>query len=181
MANAVAQLDDPLSATLIFDDTIWNGEPGHKGPVAVNPILPDAGGKIATADDLKGLADITGVAANVLEETVARYNEAVTAGKAGALEPPRTTRAHKAYPIATPPFRAVPLASGITGTMGGLSIDAHARVLKADGMPIPGLYAAGTSTGGLEGGPRVTYMGGLAKAFIFGLLAAEHMAGCVTG
>jgi fumarate reductase flavoprotein subunit len=39
---------------------------------------------------------------------------------------------------------------------------------------IGGLYAAGSSTGGLEGGPNVGYVGGLIKAFAFGLIAADH-------
>ena len=35
---------------------------------------------------------------------------------------------------------------------------------------------SGTPVAGLEGGPRAGYVGGLSKAFILGLLAAEHMA-----
>jgi hypothetical protein len=37
-----------------------------------------------------------------------------------------------------------------------------------------GLYAVGTPVAGLEGGPRAGYVGGLSKAFILGLLAAEQ-------
>jgi len=70
----------------------------------------------------------------------------------------------------------VPLCAGITGTMGGLVIDAHAQAQKPDGGPFPGLYAVGTPVAGLEGGPRAGYVGGLSKAFILGLLAAEHAA-----
>ena len=44
------------------------------------------------------------------------------------------------------------------------------------GGTIPGLYAAGSTTGGIEGGPEVGYLGGLIKALVFGLLAAEHQA-----
>jgi hypothetical protein len=40
-----------------------------------------------------------------------------------------------------------------------------------------GLYAVGTPVAGLEGGPRAGYVGGLSKAFILGLLAAEGAAG----
>jgi predicted oxidoreductase len=69
------------------------------------------------------------------------------------------------------------LCAGITNTMGGIAIDAGGRVLRNDGSAIDGLYAAGGTTGGLEGGgDRVGYVGGLIKACVFGLRAAEHAA-----
>jgi fumarate reductase flavoprotein subunit len=82
-------------------------------------------------------------------------------------------------PIAVAPFLAIPLCAGITYTMGGIRIDGDARVLREDGVAIPGLYAAGSTTGGIEGGPRIGYIGGLAKAAVFGLRAAEHAAGFI--
>ncbi len=78
--------------------------------------------------------------------------------------------------IAQPPFHAVPLCAGITGSMGGVVIDAHAQASTSSGAPFPGLYAVGTPIAGLEGGPRAGYVGGLSKAFILGLVAAEHIA-----
>jgi fumarate reductase flavoprotein subunit len=176
VTNAIARLDDPLSATLIVDQAIWNGEPGRAGPVAAKGFLEEAGGWRHSADDLATLAGLAGLPAGGLAETVAAYNRAVGEGSLDRLDVPRTSTTFTPYPIARPPFHAIPLCAGITGTMGGLSIDQNARVLKPDGSPIEGLYAVGTTTGGLEGGPNVTYMGGLAKAFIWGLLAAEHAA-----
>jgi fumarate reductase flavoprotein subunit len=41
---------------------------------------------------------------------------------------------------------------------------------------IEGLYAAGGSTGGLEGGGALGYVGGLIKACVFGLRVAESAA-----
>jgi fumarate reductase flavoprotein subunit len=79
-------------------------------------------------------------------------------------------------PIAGAPFMAIALMPGITYTMGGIAIDAQAQVLDAAGAPIPGLFAAGTTTGGLEGGRNVAYLGGLLKAGSFGLIAAERVA-----
>ena len=61
--------------------------------------------------------------------------------------------------------------------MGGVVIDEHAQAQKPNGTPFAGLYAVGTGVAGLEGGPRAGYVGGLSKAFILGLLAAEHLAG----
>ena len=60
--------------------------------------------------------------------------------------------------------------------MGGILIDEKARVLDTAGTPIPGLYAAGAATGGLEGGGAAGYVGGLSKALVFGLIAAENAA-----
>jgi len=71
---------------------------------------------------------------------------------------------------------AVPLCAGITGTMGGVVIDVQARAQKREGGVFEGLYAVGTPVAGLEGGPRAGYVGGLSKAFILGLLAAEAAA-----
>jgi fumarate reductase flavoprotein subunit len=48
--------------------------------------------------------------------------------------------------------------------------------MRDAGGTISGLYAAGSTIGGVEGGSRVTYMGGLMKATVFGLRAAEHAA-----
>ena len=79
-------------------------------------------------------------------------------------------------PVAKPPFYAIPLCTGITGSMGGVVIDVGCRALRANGEAIRGLYAAGSTVAGLEGGPNAVYMGGLSKAFILGLLAAETIA-----
>ena len=61
-------------------------------------------------------------------------------------------------------------------TMGGITIDERARVLGTSGSPIPGLFAAGSCTGGLEGRGGAHYLGGLMKAAVFGLLAGEQVA-----
>ena len=37
----------------------------------------------------------------------------------------------------------------------GLSVNTDTQVLRADGTPIPGLYAAGEVTGGLHGANRL--------------------------
>lgn len=68
---------------------------------------------------------------------------------------------------------AVHVAPGITHTIGGLRIDDRARVLREDGAPIEGLYAAGVDAGGLSTGG---YASGLAQALVLGLVAAETAA-----
>ncbi|KAI3616951.1 fumarate reductase [Moniliophthora roreri] len=57
-------------------------------------------------------------------------------------------------------------------TMGGVSIDASAHVLDLQGVPIPGLFAAGEVIGGVHGENR---LGGssLLEAIVFGRIAGE--------
>jgi succinate dehydrogenase/fumarate reductase flavoprotein subunit len=98
--------------------------------------------------------------------TIEEYNAAVGRGESSRLSPPRGV---PAPPVLTPPFVAVEVAPTITHTMGGVSVDATCRVLRrGDGLPIPGLYAAGVEAGGLAAGG---YASGLASAVVFGRTA----------
>jgi len=175
MANAIARLPDPLSAFLIIDDKIWKAEPAITTTVPANPAMVEAGGGLVSAPAIEALAACIGLPADALAQTIRDHNDAVDGNSLARLAVPRTTRKHKPMPIATPPFHAVPLCTGVTGTMGGVVINEHAQVLKPDGSVFPGLYAVGTPVAGLEGGPRAGYVGGVSKAFILGMLAGEHI------
>ena len=175
LANMVARCADPLACCAIFDEAIWNG-PGRGARIPANPNLVKAGGTVHRAESLASLAGMIAVPAQVLQATIDEYNAALRAGAADKLSVPRSVKPNAAHVIATPPYYAVPVCAGITYTMGGLAIDADARVLREDGSAIAGLYAAGAATGGLEGGPEIGYLGGLMKAATFGLRAAEHIA-----
>jgi len=175
-ANAIARLADPLSAHLVMDDAMWQAEPKLTTTVAANPAMAAAGGALVSAGDLATLAARIGVPAAALTETVRAHNEAVAANEFAQLAIPRSVKKHKPMAFTVPPYHAVPLCAGITGTMGGVVIDAQARAQKRDGGVLAGLYAVGTPISGLEGGPRAGYVGGLSKAFILGLLAAEDAA-----
>ena len=61
---------------------------------------------------------------------------------------------------------------GVTHTLGGLRVNEHARVLREDGTPIDGLFAAGVDVGGVASGG---YSSGLAQALVLGLVAAESL------
>ena len=82
------------------------------------------------------------------------------------LEPPKT---NWALPVDRPPLLAFPVACAIVFTFGGLDTDARARVVGEDGMPIPGLFAAGECTGIYHG----KYPGGTSvmRGMIFGRVA----------
>jgi fumarate reductase flavoprotein subunit len=177
ITNALARTADPLGATIVFDAAIWEG-PGRSARIPANPTLEAAGGTVLRADTITELAEKAGLPASQLEASIAAYNEALQTGTLARLEPPRTATKHEPMPIIKAPYHAMPVCAGITYTMGGIRIDGQSRVLTPAGTAIVGLYAAGSATGGLEGDGDgiVSYVGGLAKAGIQGLIAAESIA-----
>ncbi len=74
------------------------------------------------------------------------------------------------FPVPQEAVLGVRVQPGITHTIGGLRIDPSARVLRLDGSPVDGLFAAGADAGGIATGG---YASGLAAALVFGRLAAE--------
>ena len=60
-------------------------------------------------------------------------------------------------------------------SLGGVVIDARCRVLRADGTPVPGLFAAGEVTGGVHGRNRVGGNAGT-EVLVFGRIAGESAA-----
>jgi fumarate reductase flavoprotein subunit len=174
LANALAAQPADAMLYAIFDAAIWE-EPGKSARIPCNPLLEEAGGTVLRADTLEELASLAGIDAPALAGSVKAYNAALADGTLDQLAIPRSTTTHP-WPIIQAPFMAIPVCPGITYTMGGISIDEHAQVLSDDGTPIPGLLAAGAATGGLEGGKDAGYIGGLMKAGVFGLIAAERAA-----
>jgi len=63
----------------------------------------------------------------------------------------------------------VHVAAAVTHTIGGLRVDVEGRVTGADGLWAAGVDVGGVATGG--------YASGLAQALVFGLAAAESIAG----
>lgn len=128
---------------------------------------------VYTGNTLEEMAEKAGLPPKAVVETIKAYNEAVKAGKADSLNPPNTLE--KPRLIEKAPFRCLPFQGGITATFGGPKISKKAEVLNMDDKPIPGLYAAGNSIGGLF---YSDYIVGsqLTAAVIWGLIAAEEAA-----
>lgn len=111
------------------------------------------------ADTIRGLAAGARLDADALERTVREYNAAVGLdvpfdparpdgrGTVG-LHPPKS---NWALALHEPPFSAYAVTGGITFTLGGLRIDALARVLATGGAPIAGLFASGDAAGIFHG------------------------------
>jgi len=174
LANRIAQLPPGLDAYVIADHPAWNG-PGAQRATGPNPKLVRAAGTIHRAGSLGELAALAGIDAEALAQTVAGYNAALRQEGLARLSPPRSTADFAAWPVLTPPFYALPAAAGITYTFGGIAVDEHSRVLVSDGQPLDGLYAVGSTAGGLEGGAGAAYFGGLCKAAVTALCAARHI------
>jgi fumarate reductase flavoprotein subunit len=177
----MAWSDDPLDYWAVLDDDVWsrgiarriNGDGSN--PDSPNPDIVDHGGTVLQADTIEELASRAGLPPDGLKATIDAYNDALTSGTLAELSPPRTDDTASARPVRTPPYYAIPLAVGITKTMGGPAVDEHCRALREDGAVIEGLYVIGSAMGGLEGGEPVGYFGGLAQALIGGLRAADTL------
>jgi len=177
-ANSTARLDNPVGSWIVLDAQSWSAAEREltRDPYSPPPIpgIEERGGSIVSGVNLAELAAACQINSDQLSATVSAFNTAHESDKLHLLPVPRTG-AHPAS-IGQPPFRAVPVVPGITMTMGGILVDASARVVDLDDRVIPGLYAVGGSAGGLQGGPGGGYVGGLSPALTFGLLAAEHIA-----
>ena len=79
--------------------------------------------------------------------------------------------------IEKPPFYAVRMYPGDVGTAGGLVTDEHARVRRADGSVIDGLYATGNCTASVVGRCYPAAGASIGAAFTFGYIAAHHALG----
>jgi fumarate reductase flavoprotein subunit len=174
LANELAACATTEKLFAVFDQAIWEG-PGTTARIPANPLLERAGGTILRADNATDLAQKMGVPVQALIDSIEQYNRALEQDRLLTLPIPRSNKVTP-LPIVRAPLMAIPICPGITYTMVGIDIDAHAQVLEASGAPIPGLFAAGATTGGLEGGDDSAYIGGLIKSGSFGLLAAERIA-----
>jgi succinate dehydrogenase/fumarate reductase flavoprotein subunit len=102
--------------------------------------------------------------AQALQETVARYNSFVDAGKDADFE-----KAGPKYKIETPPFYAAWAVPIMHDSRTGLRVNTNFQVQDLRGKVIPGLYCAGESAGGF--GEH-----GIARCVVGGLLAGKHAA-----
>jgi succinate dehydrogenase/fumarate reductase flavoprotein subunit len=129
-------------------------------------------GRVKKGETLEELAERVGIDPGGLRATVDRYNADVAEGRDTVFEksPPYVA-------VDQAPFYAVELRSATLGmTFTGLRIDEHAHVLTEAGTPIPGLYAAGETTGGIQGIRYVASGCGVGNALAFGRRAGRAVA-----
>ena len=83
----------------------------------------------------------------------------------------------------TPPFFGVKVTGALFHTQGGLVVDDAARVCRADGAPLPNLFAAGGAAGGVSGPAVWGYLSGngLLSAVTLGRIAGAEAARLTRG
>lgn len=162
-AHALSNQPDS-TAYIIIDDAIRTGNP------FTNFEKEIGSGAIKQADSFQNLAATIGLPPEEFTATMERYNGFCQAGKDEAFG----KAADHLSPLAKPPYYAIEIMPLVLNTVGGAVIDPHARVLRPDGTPIPGLYAAGNNTAGFYDSYPSTGSG-LQISSIFGQVAAEHV------
>ncbi len=182
--------DQPVCSWLICDHRFQRRYGlgfARPAPVPLWPMLRS--GYLQRAATIEQLALDCGIDPEGLASTVATFNQHARNG-----EDPQFGRGSTAFnrkqgdplhpganpcvaPIEHGPFYAVKVQPGCFGTFAGLKTDGSARVLDADGQPIPGLYAAGSDMASVFGGHYPSGGINLGPALTFGYVAARHAAG----
>lgn len=181
-----------IPAWLVFDARFRRRYPLAGLLPGITPRSALQDGWLKKAATLEELARQTGVDPAGLSRAVERFNRAARIGRDDDFH-----RGDTAYdrlygdpsvrpnpnlgPIEAAPYYATAIYPGDLGTKGGLLTDEHARVLREDGSPIPGLYAAGNTTATVMGrtypGPGST----LGSATTFSFIAARHISESLPG
>ncbi|WP_395395765.1 FAD-dependent oxidoreductase [Novosphingobium sp. BL-8A] len=160
------------------------------GPLPAGRLIRERlhDGTVFKAGTLDALAQRCGIDAAGLHATVARWNLLAAEGEdedfgkgASAYNRYHGDPRHRPNPcmgpISRPPFFAIPLRAESLGTCGGVLVDAHARVLRTDQQPIPGLYAIGGCTAPLSGPNDIAPGFAAGVGAVFGMIAVRHMVG----
>ena len=186
---AAAPEGEEVAAWLICDHAFQRRYPfgmAKPFPVPVWPYLRS--GYLKRGRTLAELARKCGIDPDGLTKTVAAFNEharvgedpefgrGTTAFNRGSGDPEHKPNPSLA-PIEKEPFYAIKVLPGSFGTFAGLKADPQARVLDADGNPIPGLYVAGSDQANVMGGHYPSGGINIGPAMTFGYIAARHAAG----
>ncbi len=171
--------EQPYHEAFIIVDSSVVDDVAHMGP-----------SRSISADSIEALVkrlDIENVEQAV--ETVDEYNAACDPDAKESYEPNEldgnstdgleSRKSNWAMPLDDPPYTGYPVTGGMTFAFGGVAITPDAEVLDTTDTVIPGLFAAGNSTGGLF---YNNYPGGtgLTNAAVFGRIAGENAASFVS-
>ncbi|HEY3820659.1 MAG TPA: FAD-dependent oxidoreductase [Polyangiaceae bacterium] len=171
-----------LPAWLVFDHA-------YLEKYALMTVMPGqpAPEWLTKADTLDELARIVGIDPRGLGQTVDRFNGLAVEGvdpdfgRGESLydrfygDPDHQPNANLGT-LLKKPFYALEVHPGAIGTKGGARVNVDAQVLRVDGAPIPGLYAAGNVMAGVTGAGYPGAGSTIAAAMTFGYLAGRHAA-----
>jgi len=132
-----------------------------------------AAGAVRRAETIAELAALFKIPPQALAATLAETREMAAGKRADPFGRDFTKK-----PALAAPFYGVRVTGALFHTQGGLEIDRDARVIRADGSPLPNLLAAGGACRGLSGPERDGYLsgGGLLSAVTLGRIAGETAA-----
>ena len=165
---------------VIFDEAS-KSKLGARGPLWLTPETIETeivnNPKITkSSPTLEGLAAAAGLPAQALRQSVQRFNGFVEQNEDQDFGRIKSGDPFPARKIETPPFYAMQNFLVTRKSMGGISIDMSAQALDGEGVPVPGLYAAGEVTGvaGINGsvGMSGTFLG---PSVMIGRIAARTL------
>lgn len=136
----------------------------------------EAAGAVIAAPSVEELAQRLKLPREALTETFAQVEGAK---KGGAPDP--FGRPLVGLTPLSPPYKAVRVTGALFHTQGGLAIDAKARVLNAQGVPLANLFAAGGAAAGVSGTVASGYLSGngLLTATVLGRISGAAAAALV--
>jgi succinate dehydrogenase/fumarate reductase flavoprotein subunit len=168
MTKALMEQTDSYMWVIVDKNSYPTGDTKNNFNESIDDLVK--AGRAFKADTLEDLAKQIGVDPVAFVKSVETFNKAVDGTAKDEFG--RTLFDKK---IDTAPFYAGARVPTVHHTMGGVSINANAQVIDANGNVIKGLYAAGEVTGGLHGTNR---LGGnaLADINVFGKIAGKNAA-----
>lgn len=129
---------------IVFDQHILDNAP----PILLNwsreqlqQAFAEGGPAFLSAPTLDALADAAGLDPDALQTTIDGYNYGVDTGS------DFFGRQHLPARVEQGPFYALRMQGSATSSAVGLAVNAQLQVIRADGTPIPNLYAAGELLG----------------------------------
>ena len=132
-------------------------------------------GKLLKADTIEELIEKMGLPLEAAKASIERYNALCQSGDDADFG----KKPSRMFPVVKAPFYACKLTPApLLVTVSGLMSDAEAHVLDADGLPIPGLYAAGNVQGCRFGSEDPSMFPGTSHgmALTFGRVAGRNAA-----
>jgi 3-oxosteroid 1-dehydrogenase len=179
--------DQCIPAWLIVDQNYRNRYL-FKDVLPTFPLPNDwyTSGAVVKSPTIDGLAGAIGIPPATLRRTVTRFNSLAWSGSDTDFRRGASVYDHYytdpgVFPnsclaaLWLPPYYAFKIVPGDLGTKGGMRTDARARVLKADGSVIPGLYAAGNASAAVMGRSYAGAGSTIGPAMTFGHIAGNDV------
>ncbi len=172
--DALLALDGEPPAYIVFDEVARTQAKDR----IVKYFSPDLAkeiteGIVFRSATVEMLGQEIGINPERLGKTIARYNSFARRGEDSDFG---RTEEMGLKPLEGSPFYAIGVHPGMIATTGGVKINTKAQVLRTTGEPIPRLYAAGRTTGGVIGVVFPASGVNLQDAICFGRIAGRNAA-----